>query len=120
RSCRRSASWSPASRTSSTTRWQPSWEYVQLLLARDIPTDIKRRLETVSASAQTVLRRLETVCAEAERMARIVKNLLTFARKHPPEKRHLGLNGIIEKNTRAQRVNRIEVTTDLAPDLPMT
>ncbi len=84
--------------------------YVQLLLARDIPTDVKRRLETV--------------CTEAERMARIVKNLLTFARKHPPEKRPLGLNGIIEKTLELKayhfRVNRIEVETDLDPALPMT
>ena len=84
--------------------------YVQLLLTRELPTDVTRRLETVST--------------EAERMARIVKNLLTFARKHPPEKRHLGLNGIIEKTLELKayhfRVNHIEVETALAPALPMT
>ncbi len=84
--------------------------YLQLLLARDIPPDVKRRLETAYS--------------EADRMARIVKNLLTFARKHPPEKRHLGLNGIIEKTLELKayhfRVNQIEVETDLAPGLPMT
>jgi len=84
--------------------------YVQLLLTRELPTDVTRRLETVST--------------EAERMARIVKNLLTFARKHPPEKRYLGLNGIIEKTLELKayhfRVNHIEVETALAPALPMT
>jgi signal transduction histidine kinase len=84
--------------------------YLQLLLARDIPAEVKRRLETVFS--------------EAERMAHIVKNLLTFARKHPPEKRFLGLNGIIEKTLELKayhfRVNQIAVETDLAPGLPMT
>src|SRR2546425_6234045 len=84
--------------------------YVQLLLTRDLPTEVQRRLETVFS--------------EAERMSRIVKNLLTFARKHPPEKRYLGLNGIIEKTLELKsyhfRVNQITVETDLDPDLPMT
>lgn len=84
--------------------------YLQLLLARDLPAEVKRRIETVYS--------------EAERMARIVKNLLTFGRKHPPEKRYLGLNGIVEKTLELKayhfRVNQIRVDTDLAPDLPMT
>jgi signal transduction histidine kinase/CheY-like chemotaxis protein len=84
--------------------------YLQLLLARDLPAEVKRRLETVYS--------------EAERMARIVKNLLTFGRKHPPEKRYLGLNGIIEKTLELKayhfRVSQIQVETDLAPDLPKT
>ena len=84
--------------------------YLQLLLARDLPADVKRRLETVYA--------------EAERMAKIVKNLLTFGRKHPPEKRYLGLNGIVEKTLELKayhfKVNQIRVDTDLEPGLPMT
>jgi signal transduction histidine kinase/CheY-like chemotaxis protein len=84
--------------------------YTQLLLGRDLPADIRRRLENVYA--------------ESERMAKIVKNLLTFARKHPPEKRHLGLNGVIEKTLDLKqyhfRVNQIRVETALAGDLPMT
>ena len=84
--------------------------YLQLLLARDLPSEVKRRLETVYA--------------EAERMARIIKNLLTFGRKHPPEKRYLGLNGIVEKTLELKayhfKVNQIRVETDLAPGLPMT
>ena len=84
--------------------------YLQLLLARDLPPEVKRRLETVYA--------------EAERMAKIVKNLLTFGRKHPPEKRYLGLNGIIEKTIELKayqfRMNQVRIETDLAPGLPMT
>ncbi|HEU4400787.1 MAG TPA: ATP-binding protein [Candidatus Polarisedimenticolia bacterium] len=82
----------------------------QLLMAKEIPPEIKRRLETIHS--------------EAERMAKIVSNLLTFARKHPPEKRYLGLNGIIEKTLEVKayhfRVSQITVEKDLDPDLPKT
>ena len=67
---------------------------------------------------------LERVFNEAQRAARIVQNLLTFARKHKPEKRLLGLNGIIEKTLELRayelRVSNIEVETDLDPGLPKT
>ncbi|MBI4241138.1 MAG: response regulator, partial [Candidatus Rokubacteria bacterium] len=84
--------------------------YSQLLLAKDLPPEVHRRLETMFS--------------EAERMAKIVKNLLTFARQHAPEKRHLGLNGIIEKTLELKayhfRVSQIQVEKHLAPDLPLT
>jgi len=84
--------------------------FLQLLLARDLPLDVKRRIETVYS--------------EAERMAKIVKNLLTFGRKHTPEKKYLGLNGIVEKTIELKtyqfKVNQIKVETDLQPGLPMT
>ena len=84
--------------------------YSQLLLGKDLPPDVKRRLETM--------------LSEADRIARIVKNLLTFARKHPPEKAHLGANGIIEKTLELKayhfRVSQIQVEKDLAVDLPTT
>jgi signal transduction histidine kinase len=84
--------------------------YAQLLLGRDVSPDVKRRLETMFS--------------EAERIGRIVKNLLTFARKHPPERKWLGLNGIIEKTLELKayhfKVSQIRVEKDLASDLPMT
>jgi len=84
--------------------------YSQLLMAKDLPAEFRRRLETMHS--------------EAARMAKIVSNLLTFARKHPPEKKHLGLNGIIEKTLELKayhfRVNQINVEKDLAADLPKT
>lgn len=84
--------------------------YVQLALSRDLPAEVRRQMETVYT--------------EAERMARIVNNLLTFARKHPPEKKHLGVNGIVEKTLELKayhfRVNEIEIDKDLDPRLPMT
>src|SRR5436309_11821519 len=84
--------------------------YTQLILTREISGDVRRRLEIVFS--------------EAERAGRIVRNLLAFARKQPPEKRCLGLNGIVEKtlelNTYHLRTNQIELEKDLASDLPMT
>jgi two-component system NtrC family sensor kinase len=84
--------------------------YSQLLMTKEIPAEVKRRLEIMYS--------------EAERMAKIVRNLLTFARKHPPEKKLLGLNGIIEKTLELKgyhfRVSQIQVERDLAPDLSPT
>ncbi len=85
--------------------------YSQLLMGGEFPEEVRKR-------------RLETVHSEAERMAKIVRNLLTFARKHPPEKKFLGLNGIIEKTLELKtyhfRASQIEVEKDLDPDLPRT
>ncbi len=84
--------------------------YTQLLMLRDIKQDIRRRLETIAR--------------EANRMAKIVSNLLAFARKHAPEKSLLGLNGIVEKTLELKayhlRVSQIHVVKDLASDLPPT
>ena len=84
--------------------------YTQLLLAKGLPAEIQRRLDIMHS--------------EANRLAKIVKNLLTFARKHPPEKKHLGLNGIIEKTLELKayhfRASQIVVEKDLAADLPPT
>jgi len=65
---------------------------------------------------------LERILEEAERSARIVKNLLTFARQHRPEKRLADVNQVIESVLNLQayqlRVDNIVVTTDLEEDLP--
>ena len=65
--------------------------YTQLVLSRDLSADIRRRLETVFS--------------EAERAGKIVRNLLAFARKQPPEKKYLGLNGIIDENRGTQDIS---------------
>jgi two-component system NtrC family sensor kinase len=65
---------------------------------------------------------LERILEEAERSARIVKNLLTFARQHRPEKRLAYVNQIIESVLNLQayqlRVDNVVVTTDLDENLP--
>jgi signal transduction histidine kinase/CheY-like chemotaxis protein len=84
--------------------------YGQLLSARDLAPDARRYVDTI--------------CSEADRAGKIVRNLLTFARKHPPEKKYLGLNGIVEKTLELKayhfRSSQIEVDKDLAADLPLT
>jgi len=58
----------------------------------------------------------------AERASKIVKNLLTFARKKPPERLLSDTNKLIAKTLELRayelKVNNIELITDLAPDLP--
>ncbi len=84
--------------------------YSQLLLARDVTPEVRARLERVQG--------------EADRIAKMVSNLLTFARKHPAEKKRLGLNGIVEKTLELKsfqlRGNHIEIEKHLARDLPFT
>jgi len=82
--------------------------FSQLLLDRDIPDDMREDLNMISR--------------EAQRTAQIVKNLLTFGRRHIPEKQWVNIDSIIEKvlELRAyeQRVSNIEVITRFAPGLP--
>jgi PAS domain S-box-containing protein len=82
--------------------------FSQLLLEKDIPEDIRDDVDIIYR--------------EAQRSSEVVKNLLTFARKHVPQKLMLNLNDSIEKvlQLRAyeQKVNNINVATRLDPDLP--
>ena len=59
---------------------------------------------------------------EAERAARIVKNLLLFAREARPERRPVRLNEIVERTLALRnyelRVENIELSQELAQDLP--
>ncbi|MFC2008210.1 PAS domain S-box protein [Chloroflexota bacterium] len=84
--------------------------FSQLLLERDVADDVKKDAEVI--------------CSEAQRAAEVVKNLLTFARKHTLVKQPINMNSIIERvlELRAyeQRVNNIQVNTQFAPDLPET
>jgi len=79
-----------------------------LLLQKDVPDDVREDLQVVSR--------------EAKRTADIIKNLLTFARKHEAEKTPTNLNKVIGNvlalRAYEQKVNNIEVRADLAPDLP--
>ena len=84
--------------------------YTQLLLQRRLSEGVRRRILTISA--------------EAERMAKVVRNLLAFARKHAPEKRLHDLNKIIDKTLELKayhlRASQIRILKDFAPDLPLT
>jgi PAS domain S-box-containing protein len=82
--------------------------FSQLLMEGNVPDNIKEDLGTVYS--------------EAQRAATIVKNLLTFARKHASVKQLSQVNAIIEDVLRLrayeQKVNNIEVDKRLATDLP--
>jgi PAS domain S-box-containing protein len=80
----------------------------ELILDTNVPADIGEDLKTIHS--------------EAQRTARIVQNLLTFARKQPQEKQPANVNDTISKvlELRAyeQKVSNINVITRFAPDLP--
>ena len=80
----------------------------QLLIEGDAPANIKDDLKIVYN--------------EAQRAAVVVKNLLAFARKHPPEKRLLDVNDVVKKvlELRAyeQKLNNIQVIDNMAQNLP--
>jgi PAS domain S-box-containing protein len=82
--------------------------FSQLLIEGDVPDNIKEDLSIVYS--------------EAQRAASIVKNLLTFARKHTPVKQLSQINAVIEDvlrlRTYEQKVNNIEVEKHLATNLP--
>jgi len=65
---------------------------------------------------------LQMVNSEAQRAAKVVKNLLIFARKHPNEMQLSDVNQAIEKvlelREYEQKVSNIRVIRDFAPDLP--
>ena len=82
--------------------------FSQLLMEGDVPANMKEDLGIVYS--------------EAQRAAAIVKNLLTFARKHAPVKQLSQVNTVIEDVLRLrayeQKVNNIEVENRLSPNLP--
>jgi PAS domain S-box-containing protein len=84
--------------------------FSQLLVARHPDSAVTRDVEKIYESAQ--------------RCQKIVKNLLSFARVHKPERKYLGINGIIDKTLELRRyqlqVNDIEVVRDFDPELPRT
>jgi len=82
--------------------------FSQLLMEGEIPDNIKEDLSLINS--------------EAQRAASIVKNLLTFARKHAAVKQATKITNLIEDvlKLRAyeQKVNNIEVIKKFASDLP--
>jgi len=69
--------------------------YGQLLLAREVPA--------------AVLRPIELMVAQADRMAKIVRNLLLFARQRPSERTTVNLNEVLEQ-TLALRLNQLQIS----------
>jgi two-component system NtrC family sensor kinase len=67
---------------------------------------------------------INTIYREAQRAARITQNLLSFARKHKPEKRLISINEALEKilelRAHQMKANNIELSAQLQRDLPLT
>jgi signal transduction histidine kinase len=82
--------------------------FSQLLMEGDVPENMRENLATIYD--------------EAQRAAVIVKNLLTFARKHAPVKQMSQVNtvveGVLKLRSYEQKVNNIEVEKHLAVNLP--
>jgi len=82
--------------------------FAQLVAQKDVSDDVREDLSMIQS--------------EAERAARIIKDLLTFARKHGPPKQKTQVNTAIEDVLRLraydQRLANIEIVKRLAADLP--
>jgi signal transduction histidine kinase len=82
--------------------------YSELIMEQDIRDDLRDDLMVISS--------------EAQRAARIVKDLLTFARKHSPVKAPGCINNVIEDVLRLRayelKTNNIEVYKDFNSSLP--
>jgi len=80
------------------------------------------RLSQRTTGDESVRRGLETILSESERAARIVRNLLTFARKRQTTRAMVDVNLVIRETLalRAydQRVNNVAVIEALAAGLP--
>jgi PAS domain S-box-containing protein len=82
--------------------------YGQLLLSRETPASMKRPVELM--------------VAQGDRMAKIVRNLLFFARQRPAERAPVNLQAVLEQTlalrTSQLTLSGITVETQFAPDLP--
>jgi len=102
-------------------------------LAAGVAHELNNPLAAVQAFSQflseradldeTAKRDAETIYKESRRASRITGNLLSFARKHKPDRSLVSINEVVEKSLELHdyrlKVNNIEVVRDLDPDLPM-
>ena len=103
-------------------------------LAAGVAHELNNPLAAVQAFAQFLADRkdldgemmsdVETIYKEAQRASRITSNLLSFARRHRPEKRLISINEVLDKSLELHsyhlKVNNIEVVRELHPSLPWT
>jgi signal transduction histidine kinase/CheY-like chemotaxis protein len=76
-------------------------------------------LQATEGVSEGVLRDLGKIYLQAQRAAKIVHNLLTFARQHPAERKLVDVSEVLERTLEMRsyqlRVDNIEVTTQFAP-----
>jgi len=103
-------------------------------LAAGVAHELNNPLTAVQGLAQLMAERddlddtlkedLEGILREARRASRTTTNLLTFCRKHNPDKKLISLNEVVERSIELHayrmKVNNVEVRLELDPDLPLT
>ncbi len=102
-------------------------------LAAGVAHEISNPLTGILGFSQRLLRKstdeevsrdLEIIHSEAQRVAKVVGNLLTFARRREPKKEYSDINDILQQALELRayelKTSDIEVVTSLAPDLPRT
>jgi PAS domain S-box-containing protein len=103
-------------------------------LVAGVAHELNNPLTSVSGYAQLLLRDaslldetrqdIEQIHTQAERAAKIVQNLLIFAREHQPERHMVAINEVLRSALALQnyqlKVDNISVMLELDPDLPAT
>ncbi|MEO6878690.1 MAG: PAS domain S-box protein, partial [Gemmatimonadaceae bacterium] len=103
-------------------------------LVSGVAHELNNPLASVMAFGQLLLaapedgphdrRAIEAINQEAKRAAKIVSNLLTFARQHQPERTIADLNRVVDDTLElrryALRIAQVEIDTQLDPTLPIT
>jgi two-component system NtrC family sensor kinase len=81
-------------------------------------------LASQNGLTETTKKDLDTIYKEAQRAGRITQNLLSFARRHKPEKSLIEINEALIKSldlhSYRMKVDNIELSLKLDPDLPRT
>ncbi len=90
--------------------------YSQLVLRRIDQSDDSEAAAKLRKSARAIF-------GESERASKIIRNLLTFARRYKPEKNPVDVNEVLESTFDLRgydlRVNNVRVETDYAQGLPL-
>ena len=103
-------------------------------LVAGVAHEVNNPLTSISGYTQLMLRDaslpsairedLQHINTQAERAARIVQNLLMFAREHKPQRMPVDINQVLQSTLTLRayqlRVDNITVVTDFAPNLPQT